>query len=289
MKLIKTILCGVPVLFLLIYPVFFGATAYVILRLLDVHHKAGLVLAIGYVLLALLPCWILGDVLLTVKNGSAKREDEALPAEHMEKKDLLEIWKKCVDVQMHFNGIELQIRNYAVTLLVAVIGATAYALKEHLDVKVFDHTFSMAVAILPAGILGWYAFYFMDRHWYHRLLLGSVFHTIKIEKAVGAELQLGVAIGKESPIPILGKQIHSTQKIDLFYAAGLTFLIALTGFVLLQGALFTASPTLSNTPQPTSQTCSGPPASGSQQSAKPPGQPAQPNQEATQTQAPPSK
>jgi hypothetical protein len=288
MKLLKTLLCGVPVLFLLIYPVVFGAIAYVILYFLGVHSKVGLALAIGYLFLTLLPCWILGDVLLTVENASARREDEALPP-GLDKKDLVEIWKKCVDVQMHFNGIELQIRNYAVTLLVAVIGAAAYALKEHLDVKIFGHTFSMAVAILPAGILGWYAFYFMDRHWYHRLLLGSVYHTIKIEKAVGAELQLGAAIGEASPIPIFGKQVHSTQKIDLFYAAGLTFLIALTGFVLLQGALFTTSPTLTNTTQPTSQTSSGPPAAGPQQSPKTPGQPAQQSQEATQAQAPPSK
>jgi hypothetical protein len=143
---------------------------------------------------------------------------------------------------MHFNQIELQIRNYAVTLLVAVIGASAYALKEHLEARLFEHIFSMALVILPAGILGWSAFYFMDRHWYHRLLMGSVFHTIKIEKAVGPELQLGVAIGKESPIPVLGKKVHSTQKIDLFYAAGLTFLIVLTGFVLFQDAGFTPTP-----------------------------------------------
>ena len=288
MKLLKSLLCGVPVLFLLIYPVVIGAAAYSILYFLGVDHKAGPALVIGYILLTLLPCWILGDVLLTVKNGSPKREEEALPA-GLDKKDLLEMWKKCVDVQMHFNGIELQIRNYAVTLLVAVIGAAAYALKEHLDVKIFGHTFSMAVAILPAGILGWYAFYFMDRHWYHRMLLGSVYHTTKIEKAVGPELQLSVAIGKESPIPVFGKQIHSTQKIDLFYAAGLTFLISLTGFVLLQGALFATSPTLPNTTQPTAITSSGPPASGSQQSSNPSGQTSQPNQEATQTQAPPPK
>lgn len=245
MKLLKAILFGVPVLFLLIYPAFFGVIAYGVLSFLGIHGKTELAIVVGFILLALLPCYILGEAFLTVRKSTAKRNDEVLPIEHLDKKDLVvEIWKKCVDVQMHFNGIELQIRNYAVTLLVAVIGAAAYALKEHLDVKLFDHTFSMAVTILPAGILGWSAFYFMDRHWYHRLLLGSVYHTIRIEKAVGPELELSVAIGRESPIPILGKEIHSTQKIDLFYAAGLTFLIVLTGFVLLQGAFLPTSSTV---------------------------------------------
>lgn len=231
----KTIPTGVLALLMLVYPVLFGSIAYGLLALVGIHNKAQDSLTTGYIFLALLPCYILGDAFQVVKNGTVHNSQEPLPA-GLDKKDLVDIWKKCVDVQMHFNGIELQIRNYAVTLLVAVIGAAAYALKENLNLKLFGGTFSMAAAILPAGILGWYAFYFMDRHWYHRLLLGSVFQTLRIEKAVGPELQLSVAIGKESPIPIFGKKIHSTQKIDLFYAAGLTFLIALTGFVLLPGA-----------------------------------------------------
>jgi FMN phosphatase YigB (HAD superfamily) len=40
---------------------------------------------------------------------------------------VLDLWKKTVDVQQHFNDLELRIRNYAVTLLVAVLGASAFA------------------------------------------------------------------------------------------------------------------------------------------------------------------
>jgi hypothetical protein len=285
MKITKLLAAGVVALLVLVYPVFFGMLAYGVLDIFDVHRKMELALLIGYVSLALLPCYILGDVYFTVKDAR-KREEEAPLVVTLEKKDLLEVWEKCLDVQMHFNGIELQIRNYAVTLLVAVIGAAAYALKEHLDVKLFGHNFSMALAILPAGILGWYAFYFMDRHWYHRLLLGSVFHTIKIEKAVGPELQLGVAIGEASPIPIFGKKMHSTQKIDLFYAAGLTFLIVLTGFVLLQGALFAPDLAPSNPPATTLKTPVAPSAPPPQDAPRPPEKTAQPNQGPDQKQNP---
>ena len=255
-RLLKTTIRGAPFLFLLIYPVVFGAIAFGALALFGVHRKTEIALAIGYGFLALLPCYILGEVFLAVKKGDPRWEAEDLPKKRLGDEELLEIWKKCVDVQMHFNGIELQIRNYAVTLLVAVIGAVAYALKERVEVNVSGHTFSIAVAILPAGILGWTAFYFMDRHWYHRLLLGSVQHAARIEKAVGPELELGDAISKASPIPICEKkirsanagtetvqkiEIRSSQRIDLFYAAGLTFLIVLLGFLLLQGTLFTIS------------------------------------------------
>jgi len=242
MRPLKAILLGLPILFLLIYPVFFGAIAYGTLSLLGVHRKTELALVVAYVFLVLLPCYILGEAFLSLKKVGPAQIDKPLPP-GLNKTDLIEIWKKCVDVQMHFNGIELQIRNYAVTLLVAVIGAAAYAFKQDVKIELLGHTFSMAVAILPAGILGWYAFYIMDRHWYHRLLKGSVLHAMKIEKAVGPELELSGAIGKESPTPIFGKYIHSTQKIDLFYAAGLMFLIVVTGFVLLQGALFTTAST----------------------------------------------
>lgn len=44
----------------------------------------------------------------------------------------LEIWKKIIDVQMHFNELEMKIRNFAILLLSALIGAAALALKENI-------------------------------------------------------------------------------------------------------------------------------------------------------------
>lgn len=38
---------------------------------------------------------------------------------------VIEAWKKTIDVQQHFNTIEMQIRNIAVTVLTATIGASA--------------------------------------------------------------------------------------------------------------------------------------------------------------------
>jgi phosphoglycolate phosphatase-like HAD superfamily hydrolase len=57
---------------------------------------------------------------------------------------LIDVWNKIVGVQQHFNDMEMRIRNYCIT----VVGAIA----------------------LSVGM----AFWFMDRHWYHRLLIGSV-------------------------------------------------------------------------------------------------------------------
>lgn len=125
---------------------------------------------------------------------------------------------------MHFDNTALQIQNYAVTLLVAVTGAGAFALKEHLD--------WMAVAILSAGVLGWLAFYFMDKHFYHRLLIGAVKHTVTVELAFGPALGLSGSIARESPSQWGKREISPEQKFEIFYAVGLTFLIIFIGTLL---------------------------------------------------------
>jgi hypothetical protein len=125
---------------------------------------------------------------------------------------LLEAWKQTVAVQQHFNDIELRIRNYAITLLGALFGVAAYAFKEHAPRMVVE-------GLLFASLILCYAFYFMDRHWYHRLLLGAVKHGQSIEDRAPSELGLTKAIGDASPVKVWWrkKQLHSDDKIKAFY------------------------------------------------------------------------
>lgn len=132
----------------------------------------------------------------------------------------LEAWKKTIDVQQHFNDLELRIRNYAITVVVAIVGAVAFALKEHMYIRLGRVTTPLAAGLLFAGLLGWLAFYFMDRWWYHRLLYGAVKHGAFIEKRLARilpEIALTESIGRESPVSILGLTIRSTRKMDVFY------------------------------------------------------------------------
>lgn len=132
----------------------------------------------------------------------------------------VEVWKKTVDVQQHFNDLELRIRNYAVTIAVAVIGAAALALKEGLSVPLFGSRTPLATLFLLGGATGLMAFWFMDRHWYHRLLYGAVKHAAGIEARYRRELPdigLSDAIKKESPIRLGRVAIHSTWKLTGFY------------------------------------------------------------------------
>jgi FMN phosphatase YigB (HAD superfamily) len=67
----------------------------------------------------------------------------------------LEAWKKTIDVQQHFNDIELRIRNFAITLLVAVLGATAFAMKEHVwvDLPVWMVSVGLLVSVVAVFLL----------------------------------------------------------------------------------------------------------------------------------------
>jgi hypothetical protein len=163
-------------------------------------------------------------------------------------------WKTTVDVQQHFNLIEMQIRNFAITTLTAVLGASALLHNEHqkaiseaitnskpapsnmMFILFGTMPISLPDIVLAGGILVWLAFYFMDRWWYHPLLIGAVRHAETIEKtlkdggAFGAEfIQLSTEISKASPLRLFGVEIHSTRKIDLFY--GIVTILLICGLI----------------------------------------------------------
>lgn len=133
------------------------------------------------------------------------------PADESKEADIkLEAWKQTIQVQQHFNDIELRIRNYAITLLPALFGVAAYAFKEGV-------AYQLVLCVLFAGLVVCFAFYFMDRHWYHRLLVGAVKHGILIENASPPEMGLTKAISAESPFKLFGKEFHADHKIVVFY------------------------------------------------------------------------
>ncbi len=106
------------------------------------------------------------------------------------------------------------------------------------------------------GLFGAWLFYFIDRYWYHRLLVGSVNHAIIIEKKYKdtiPELSLSEAIGKASPYEprfltralakllvsderfVTSGRLHSDGKMELFYKSIMlvmfitTLILAATG------------------------------------------------------------
>jgi hypothetical protein len=141
----------------------------------------------------------------------------------------IEIWKKTIDVQQHFNDLELRIRNFALTVLGVILSASALAFRE-------DSTAYISPLLLFIGFTLWMSFYGMDRLWYHRLLAGAVKHGIEIENKLKYKLPvigLTDSIGKESPFEIRGREIHSKTKMDFFYSLiGIILLLSSIGLLI---------------------------------------------------------
>jgi hypothetical protein len=253
LRAVSTVTLGLGALVLISYPLWVGLAAY----LYEGHRAAANPILWGQLTgcasLILLPICILGKA-LRLSAFRKPAAEQPKPAQKAMTKETFDAWKTAIDVQQHFNQLELQIRNFAVTLLAAVVGAMAFAFKEHYIIAFGAATFSVAVPILCAGIIGWLAFYFMDRFWYHRLLVAAVMHAVDIEKqseTAMPELGLSRAIGKGSPWKVLGFEIHSSEKIDVFYATGLTVLIVIMMAVMLATSAVPATGASSPSPQTT--------------------------------------
>jgi len=177
--------------------------------------------------------------------------DNHVPIERREipdarRKQIVDVWKKIVEVQQHFNDIGMRIRSMFVTILLALFASIGFLLDKGLNLKIGKFEVQFAVLVPLFGIIGALLFYFIDRHWYHRLLKGAVNHGNTIEskyKAEMPELSLGAAISTESPYRpgrvvrwianclVWHKSyrtnglLHSDGKIELFYRSVIVLLV----------------------------------------------------------------
>lgn len=137
----------------------------------------------------------------------------------------VEAWKTTVGVQQHFNDIEMKIRALAITVLTAVLGVAALAVRDGTTLHVGGSRVNLGGAIMIIGLVAWILFYFVDALWYHRLLLGAVKQGVALEKMLGEQgvpgFGLTGAIRDASPFTMnLGfwkPQVHSSSKIRIFY------------------------------------------------------------------------
>lgn len=149
----------------------------------------------------------------------------------------VDIWKYVVSVQMHFNDMEMRIRNLYFTILAASLGLLGVVQGKEVYITTQIHVSIILFVVLALIPISW-LFYFIDRHWYHQLLHGAVNHARRIElkyKDKLPEIQLGLEISKSSPVKfnhwiwkflfffIRDKRfrekscLHSDQKIQVLY------------------------------------------------------------------------
>ncbi len=192
---------------------------------------------------------------------------------------LVEAWKKTVEVQQHFNDIEIRIRSFAISFLGVVLGAAAVAHQQAASSL-------LAAALAFVGLIGWVGFYMMDGLWYHRLLYGAVKHGQAVEEvlehAVASKaFHLTHAISEYSPYLLFGRiNLRTTAKLKLFYVGGaVIFGLMIATFLLVPTPISRQTPPTSvniTAGQETRRTCAtrahpkGTPDSTSARHPKPP-------------------
>lgn len=165
-----------------------------------------------------------------------KLADDQISAEQ-ETKNAIEIWKKCVDVHQHFNDLEMRIRNFALTVVGALIAAVSFTYQQGLQTHIFGAIIPAGLGLVAAAFFAWIGFFFMDRYWYHVLLKGAVTHSAKIEKRYASSIPgigLGMTISEASGnVKIFGVKMNSDRRLEAFYLVGAAMIGVVFIFLLL--------------------------------------------------------
>ena len=82
----------------------------------------------------------------------------------------------------------MKVRGLFITIVVAIAAAPGFLIEKKLSISIGRSTILYANVMPWLGILATYLFYFVDRHWYHRLLMGSILHGGSIEQKYANEI-----------------------------------------------------------------------------------------------------
>ncbi|MGP6445318.1 hypothetical protein ACTZGI_21575 [Rahnella aceris] len=157
----------------------------------------------------------------------------------------VDIWKQVINTQQHFNDLAMKIRNFAILILSAFIGAIGVSFKSGFSLSLMGHSTSISTILSFGAAIIWLLFFFVDVYWYHPLLVGSVKKGMAIESNIGDELKdfidLTHTVGKESPkeikisffgLEIKKYELHSKDKAKAFYL-GVFILLIISSVILL--------------------------------------------------------
>jgi hypothetical protein len=110
----------------------------------------------------------------------------------------------------------------ALTVFGGFLTALTFVVNDKLFFKLFTRHVSAGVLVLITASIALGNFWLMHRHWYHRLLQGSVAYGMELEQHIHA-LVPGIGTGltetikQHSKFTIRQTEVHSERKIDLFY------------------------------------------------------------------------
>jgi len=92
--------------------------------------------------------------------------------------NLIEIWKEAVETQMHFNDLLIKMRTTVISIILAVFGGSAIALRDmNWYADIFGQQVRLSALIIALGLIFLFVQFLVDSLYYFKLLLGSVEYT----------------------------------------------------------------------------------------------------------------
>lgn len=114
----------------------------------------------------------------------------------------LKTWKVAIETQMHFNDLLIRMRTIIISIVLAVFGAFAIALKDSdLSATVITDKARICVIVIKIGMFYLLGQFLIDIFYYYRLLIGAVKFTENLDKKyenIGV-FGLSKSISKETP------------------------------------------------------------------------------------------
>lgn len=163
-------------------------------------------------------------------KSNKKPPEKGAPLEKLKLE--VDIWKTTIDVQKHFNDMSMRIKNYAILMITAFIGATGVIIKNDVHATFMGHDVSLPGLIGVFAIIIWNLIFLMDYVWYHPMLKGAVKSALSIEDRLRFDLptlNLTHTIGEYSHrAKLFGKPFDSNRKAVYFYNGVSLTLILLT-------------------------------------------------------------
>jgi len=95
----------------------------------------------------------------------------------------IEVWKKAIETQIHFNDLLMKMRMTVVSIVLAVFGTAVVSLRDlTLSITFWGLNIHISILIIGLGLIFLIGQYFIDRYYYMQLLIGAVQYTERLDK-----------------------------------------------------------------------------------------------------------
>ena len=115
--------------------------------------------------------------------------DEKLAGERL--RGRVEYWKQAISIQIHFNDMCIRTRWLCLTAVATLLAAAAAAEKENIAFRLpFQYSISLPSVLLLISLLVLTASWFLDIHYYYRMLIASIEYAESVEKQMLTDLRI---------------------------------------------------------------------------------------------------